>query len=179
MCGLTFCVLLGLAWIVSDRWVIARFGRVFGGSSSVTLDSGEVRFFWFKRDADLRARDAPGEWWVRRRDTGSLDMSGNGPLRGLRLPRASSTTAGGTRMVSVDVPLWLLIALLAGPTLLLWQRERRRPRPGHCPCGYDLAGLALEAVCPECGRDGVRTRGFGEDASASASDAFTGSIMPP
>jgi len=48
---------------------------------------------------------------------------------------------------------------LALPTLALtifaWHRDaaiRRRLRSGCCSCGYDRAGLAAGAVCPECGK---------------------------
>ena len=53
------------------------------------------------------------------------------------------------------VPLWAPLALALVPTALAWRLDglaRCRVRLGHCPhCGYDRAGLAPGAVCPECG----------------------------
>jgi hypothetical protein len=55
----------------------------------------------------------------------------------------------------VIVPLWLPIALLAAPTAAAWCLDtlaRRRARIHLCrKCGYDRAGIAASAVCPECG----------------------------
>ncbi len=48
------------------------------------------------------------------------------------------------------LPLWFPFALFAGPTVWLWCRDRR-PRSGHCLCGYNLTGNTT-GVCPECGR---------------------------
>ena len=58
--------------------------------------------------------------------------------------------------------LWLALFLFAAPTALAWLSELRRRRReclNHCTkCGYDLAGLDVNAAggCPECGcgRDG-------------------------
>lgn len=49
------------------------------------------------------------------------------------------------------LPLWPAIAVLAFPTLwLFWLDHRRRIRPGHCQCGYNLRGN-VSGRCPECG----------------------------
>lgn len=45
------------------------------------------------------------------------------------------------------LPLPLMAAL---PALVLLLSRRPRPLPGHCRCGYNLAGLDGK-VCPECG----------------------------
>ncbi len=56
----------------------------------------------------------------------------------------------------VSIPLWIpgvLSAAVLVPPVLRTARRRRRFKAGRCPrCGYDLAGLAPAAVCPECGR---------------------------
>jgi hypothetical protein len=51
----------------------------------------------------------------------------------------------------IYIPLWLPLVALLPPTLWLWHRDRRRPRPGYCRrCDYDLTGN-VSGVCPECG----------------------------
>ena len=51
----------------------------------------------------------------------------------------------------VSIPLWILFALSALVTALLWWRDRRRLKPGHCSrCGYDLTG-SVSGRCSECG----------------------------
>jgi hypothetical protein len=55
----------------------------------------------------------------------------------------------------VYVPLWMPVGACvigAFPAWLLDARAKRRLRKGLCPrCNYDRAGIAEEAVCPECG----------------------------
>jgi len=51
------------------------------------------------------------------------------------------------------IPLWLIAITLALPPAYLEYRRRKKPQPGCCvKCGYDRAGLAPDAKCPECGR---------------------------
>ena len=62
----------------------------------------------------------------------------------------SRITMGGVTYNEVLIPTWVLIVLVATPTLWLWRCDRRR-QPGLClKCGYDLRG-ADHRVCPECG----------------------------
>jgi hypothetical protein len=60
---------------------------------------------------------------------------------------------------TLRIPYWLPILLFASISGGLFWRDRRaarRARVGMCPsCGYSRAGLALEAVCPECGKPKV------------------------
>jgi hypothetical protein len=53
-------------------------------------------------------------------------------------------------MTYLQAPLWAPFFLAAAPTSLMWWRSRRSI-PGHCRCGYSLAGLEGKP-CPECGR---------------------------
>ena len=54
------------------------------------------------------------------------------------------------------IPLWLLACAVAIPTVFVWRRDskiRRRLESNFClHCAFDLAGLAVDAVCPECGK---------------------------
>jgi hypothetical protein len=58
----------------------------------------------------------------------------------------------------VVTPLWLPIMCIGAVTGLVWRRDvvirRRQSAIAHnlCPkCNYDLAGIAADAKCPECG----------------------------
>jgi len=56
---------------------------------------------------------------------------------------------------SCIVPLWPLVVLASITTGLSWQLDlatRRSAKLNLCPkCGYDRAGIARDAKCPECG----------------------------
>jgi hypothetical protein len=55
----------------------------------------------------------------------------------------------------VVVPLWVPLTISFGATLAAWRLDalaRRRAGLNLCPkCNYDRAGIAKDAVCPECG----------------------------
>ncbi len=66
---------------------------------------------------------------------------------GLGLPYVGRGYGG---MLSLGVPLWLVLIVVALPAYFLWRSERRPP-PGHCKsCGYDLTGN-VSGMCSECG----------------------------
>src|SRR5262249_12042127 len=67
-------------------------------------------------------------------------------LRGLTFER----TPGGNVPIYVIIPLYIPISLSLVPAIILWRRDQRRIRPGHCRCGYDLTGN-VSGACPECG----------------------------
>jgi len=54
-------------------------------------------------------------------------------------------------LTTSNVPIWALALPVVGLAVWLWRIDRRIA--GACQsCGYDLAGLAPNAVCPECGK---------------------------
>lgn len=60
----------------------------------------------------------------------------------------------GDRFRTINLPLWLPTALALGGLLWLRRNDRRRERLAGfvcLGCGYDRAGLAEGAACPECG----------------------------
>lgn len=63
---------------------------------------------------------------------------------------------GRGSMWALQIPMWPLVLLTLATTSTAWWLDvlaQRREREGKCPkCGYDRAGLASGAVCPECGR---------------------------
>ena len=55
----------------------------------------------------------------------------------------------------VLIPIWLPAVVMCSAAMTAWRLDtvaRRRARVGHCTkCGYDRAGIAGDAKCPECG----------------------------
>src|SRR5262249_38095215 len=71
---------------------------------------------------------------------------------GFSMPKIVSRQATPEiRVMSAGAPFWLLLVIVAAPTVLLWHRDQRhRFAPGHCQnCGYNLTGNET-GKCPEC-----------------------------
>lgn len=124
--GLVVCVLLTLMIAASRWWSVERRGGTYGGiigrGRLVVLKYGNPDLV----DWQLRRNTPPGflSW--------------------------STLRVGATPVVHLRTPLWMLLAIVAVPTVCLWRRDRRHPA-GHCSaCGYDLTGN-LSGVCSECG----------------------------
>jgi hypothetical protein len=58
-------------------------------------------------------------------------------------------------LTSLTIPFWCFAAPFAAIAIATERRHRRvlqRTRSGRCPtCNYNRAGIAIEALCPECG----------------------------
>lgn len=128
--GLVVCLLIGGLWAIST--VLCIF-KIVMHADGIGLAPGVFRFVWF----DGISLDMPwGVWW-HAFDAGSLWPAFDYE------PRFDN-------FVSVSVPLWMLLTFVAIPTFMVWHRDRRVVKPGHCEgCGYDLR--ASKKTCPECG----------------------------
>lgn len=128
--GVSLC-LLGWVAIRADAvhlgrgvWVGDTYGRLAVG----VLETVPVELSWPR--AERR------EWWM---DTGQFMYAGDFSIRMRHLVWA--WIAVGT----IACALWMHRAFFA-------LRNRRRIDAGVCAaCGYDRAGLASKANCPECG----------------------------
>ena len=129
------CVLLLIVDVASVWWSVSwtsqpqdRLVIVFAGQIAVLSGTNLINIY------------DPG-WYVYRLSTPDIRWW---PTIWIPNPPAGPT-------ISVGIPLWIPLVVVAIPTGLLWRRERKRPRPGHCrSCGYNLTGN-VSGVCPECG----------------------------
>ena len=131
--GVVVTVLLLVLWIGSAQWGWILSTR---GGYNYSVSSGQCGF-----THQAIASDAYLPSW----NYGRLPLS-------FRL--GFTCTRQGANWY-VFVPLWapaLASLLCAATAWRLDELAHRRARSGLCKkCGYDRAGLVLEAVCPECG----------------------------
>ena len=150
-CGLGVCAVIVVVWGVSS-------GRCFqSGPIPLHWNSVTSRDVWI-RDPEVRLGLHDGCVSIlyfgadsRLGDSRSIFIDPPGEQDWLSLP----TWHWGSCAFAF-VPLWWLLVVVGVPTGVLWRRDRR-PRPGHCRCGYDLTGNK-SGQCPECGRAADRQR---------------------
>ncbi len=138
--GSLLSMLIAAAWAGSTLYEVRRSDPGPGrGLAWVALNNGTVVARWIT-DADWNSWLQPGASWSIQSRPDRYSVS-------FLWPRFERGVDG----IRVAAPLWVPLAVFALPTAWLFWRDRR-PRPGHCTCGYDLAGLAAGAACPECGK---------------------------
>ncbi len=141
-CGSVLSLLLLTVWIGSNWWGVSRIDvHATRGATAWYIGAGQVRFTRL------------GVTWIRQvplnltRTTAPFDVGWD--LADLFSPPVTE----------VHVPLWWPLVAAVGATAQAWRpdiRTWRRARRGEClVCGYDLAGAAGGAACPECGGSSV------------------------
>jgi len=135
--GTAATVLLLVVW-VGSRWWRAGFG--LRPTVHLGVLGGRVVIAW---NESWSIVPVDGYWWPPERHAVPFSWWFDG---------FRATGPGGVAYTFISIPIWVLVVLVATPTLWLWRCDRRR-RPGLCiKCGYDLRG-ADHKVCPECGAE--------------------------
>ena len=163
--------LLALGVVVAAVWVWSGWGRLLWEFAVVpgphaTLDRRQLRVTSGELEIDryevLKDGFAGGRLGLRPPSGLHVSMSGESPLWRWTLIRQTGDEDrdGDFKTSKTRVGLWPVPLLLWPPAALLLRSgivARRRAMKGACPkCGYSLAGLAVGASCPECGRASVR-----------------------
>jgi hypothetical protein len=145
--GAVVTLLLVVVWIGSGWWGVAYHGR----AAEVLVERGGCLVSVWNRE------------WRR-----SFTVWSHGPPfphAWIWRSRVFSTVMGNSFLVPLWIPTTITLAISAAawwPEAHTWLRARRREKAASlnlCPkCNYDRAGLAKEAVCPECGASGRSAR---------------------
>lgn len=146
--GLVVCVVIAGVWAINYWWGfgyvrVARNGRVWVASCECGIlgfapQTEEVAIVPWGTANYIEGWKGSAGWYRCRNAHG--------------YPVWRPRWIDGPWGTSCWLPLWMPLLTVASPTAWLWWRHRRAMRPGHCAaCGYDLAGLASGATCPECG----------------------------
>ena len=136
--GTVGCVLIVAACLLSGWWTLRYRFTAGNGSHAVWILSGcillELNGPVYAPESGLYLKREPSSQW-------HLFNFAHLPSVDELLPS----------YYWVALPFWFPFVVLLIPTLLLWRRDRRKPRPGSCRrCDYDLTGNTT-GRCPECG----------------------------
>lgn len=143
--GLIACVAIAGVWFASG-WIETAVARGSGRSGDDVVVSIRHGQAVLERWTGPMAQGSP--WY------GAWDLMALGkprPRWDLAMGTRRTTRAGVPFLSERRVPLWIPFLPIAALTAFLWWQDCRRPRSGHCTCGYNLAGLEGKP-CPECGR---------------------------
>lgn len=142
-------------------FIIRKTSKLAGTAAAIILLAFLVVSIWF-----------PCEWLTPQRDAEGLQRGwcyfanihyGDEPRHNPEVRRGYHSSGGwwgsyiliGTSVEWLAMPLWPLLTASTVVAAAGWRADllaRRRAAPGFCPtCSYDRAGLAPQAVCPECG----------------------------
>ena len=144
----TICIVIGVAWTLSQFWSINARSPVSGTVYSASISGGVLEFVV--------------SYFVPK----TLSLGGGPPIRegvwishepkfigsGMILPSYSAIEypRGKTNSIWIRLPLWLVLSSIAivsaAPIMLIRKRHWYQCEK----CNYNLFGLAC-GVCPECG----------------------------
>jgi hypothetical protein len=167
--GSVVTALLVVVWIASG-W--GCYALPLGGTRMLVLGHGAVTVF-APNGGRPHNFTWPSQSEAVERLGRALELAGGGPgpdpfdagwtssrffLRFAFESRGGRCSYGGATWIGTaeTIPVWCVIAVGTLAASSAWRLDtlaRRLARLNLCPkCGYDRAGLAAGAACPECGR---------------------------
>lgn len=156
--------LVAAIWAVSGWWELGSIADVGNAKQAIWFSRGSIIYRRAAPDTAVpwptgwqTHRVAPAnpgwKWWTgwERRSTPNSKEASFGVAR-----FQSSSINNNGRHLWVESLLWPIPLFLCTPAAFLLRSgiiARRRVNTNACPkCGYSLAGLAADSMCPECGK---------------------------